>query len=727
VTATPKGNGLPERARDAAAFYLDRGRLPVPVRFQGKEPWDHAVNRLREGWEALRPGREDLDRLFPASTASNLGLLTGAPSGGLLDIDLDAAEAVTAAPYFLPTTGWVSGRQGRPCSHYWYVVGDPPAKASDEYRDLDRSMLLEVRSSGGQTVAPPGVHESGEAILWDTFTEPAAVDFKELRAAARALAAATLLARHWPRKGSRDEAAMALAGGLARCGWPAEDVSLFCRAVGVAAGDEESHARGKKARPTARKQEEGKPTTGWPRLAELLRGDGAAVVSRVKEWVGITLAFGGAGPASAVPPDIGLPLESPWPAPLAEEAFHGLAGEAVRVLEPVSESDPAALLLQLLVGFGSVVGSGPHFEVEEDRHGANEYLVLVGTTSKARKGSSWGRARKLLAATDPAWADERVQGGLSSGEGVVWAVRDRIVKRERCRENGPARYEEVEADPGVLDKRLLAFEPEFANVLKVSQRQGNTLSTVIRQAWDSGNLRTMTKNSPARSTGAHISIVGHITADELRRYLSETETANGFGNRFMFACVKRSKALPEGGNPDPQALADVQSRLAAAVVFARQAGVMGRDDEARELWGATYGELSDGRPGLTGALLGRAEAHVLRLALVYALLDRARAIAPPHLLAALAVWQFIEESVLHVFGDALGDPVADDLLRLLRACPDGLTRTDISAYLGRNLSADRIGRALGMLLQYGLAYRDQQQTGGRPSERWRATDRRRRG
>src|SRR5205823_2555764 len=101
----------------------------------------------------------------------------------------------------------------------------------------------------------------------------------------------------------------------------------------------------------------------------------------------------------------------------------------------------------------------------------------------------------------------------SSGEGLIWAVRDRIMKREKVKEKGEVSYVEVEADPGVSDKRLLVYEPEFANVLKQTERQGNTLSAILRQAWDGLDLRTLTKNSPARSTGAHVSLIGHITSD----------------------------------------------------------------------------------------------------------------------------------------------------------------------------------------------------------------------
>src|SRR5262249_29317402 len=179
-----------------------------------------------------------------------------------------------------------------------------------------------------------------------------------------------------------------------------------------------------------------------------------------------------------------------------------------------------------------------------------------------------------------------------------------------------------------------------ANVLKQTERLGNTVSVVLRQAWDGLDLRTLVKNSPARATGAHVSLVGHITADELRRYLTATETANGFGNRHLWICAKRSKQLPEGGRGDPDTWAAVLGEVAGALAFARTAGEVTRDEDARAIWHDVYGQLSEGRPGLAGALLARAEAHVMRLAMLYALLDRSPAIQGSHLMAALALWDY---------------------------------------------------------------------------------------
>jgi hypothetical protein len=257
-------------------------------------------------------------------------------------------------------------------------------------------------------------------------------------------------------------------------------------------------------------------------------------------------------------------------------------------------------------------------------------------------------------------------------------VRDPIVRRERVKEKRAIRYDEVEADPGVADKRLLVLESEFARVLKQTERQGNTLSPVVRAAWDGGDLSTLTKNAPARATAPHVSLIAHITAEELRRSLRATEAANGFANRFLFVCSRRSKLLPEGGDVEPSGMAALDQELAQALAFARAAGEVRRDDDARAVWHAIYGELSEGKAGLAGALLARGEAHVMRPALIYALLDRSPLIRRPHLLAALALWEYSERSIRFVWGDSLGDPIADELLRLLRCSAEGLTRTEIS-------------------------------------------------
>jgi hypothetical protein len=407
---------------------------------------------------------------------------------------------------------------------------------------------------------------------------------------------------------------------------------------------------------------------------------------------------------------------APWPE-LSDGALHGLAGKIVRTIEPYTEADPVAVLLQLLTMVGNLVGRTPSFPAEADRHYLNLFVCLVGETSKGRKGVSAGYPKRLLETVDAGWAQSRIMSGLSSGEGLIWYVRDPSYKQGK---DG----EEECIDAGEPDKRLLVLEPEFARVLRVLARDGNTLSAVIRHAWDDGTLQTMVSGrriAPVRAAGAHVSIIGHITVDELRRNLTETETSNGFANRFLWWCVRRSKLLPEGGLYPHEALAPFTPQLKAVVIAARKTGRMQRDEAARQRWAAIYEALSEGKPGLVGHVTARAEAQVLRLSCLYALLDQSPIVQVPHLEAALALWQYADASAAYIFGDALGDALADELLQMLRAAaPNGLTRTDLYNAFGRNKRSTLIQQALVGLLRHQLVTYTTETTVGRPIERWYA-------
>lgn len=152
-------------------------------------------------------------------------------------------------------------------------------------------------------------------------------------------------------------------------------------------------------------------------------------------------------------------------------------------------------------------------------------------------------------------------------------------------------------------KDCLVIEAEFATTLTVINREGNTLSGIIRQAWDDGDLSVLTRNTPLTATDANIGIVGHITQEELNRCLSEIQKANGFGNRFLYFLVSRSKVLPDGATPPDALMAKLAKDLKAAVQFARKAGRLKRDAEAKELWHAKYESLSEGRPWHAGSHL----------------------------------------------------------------------------------------------------------------------------
>ncbi len=428
----------------------------------------------------------------------------------------------------------------------------------------------------------------------------------------------------------------------------------------------------------------------------------------------------GASPATEEPPPV-KKVED-WPEPAAEEAFYGLAGDIVRTLEPHTEADPHALLADILTTFGMLVGLGPYFSVGLQRHELRVWPVIVGPTGHGRKGLSHA---EIMGVYVQAVEDfrKRLTTGLSTGEGLIAAVHDPIYRHEAIKESGRVTgYQEIEVDAGVEDKRLLVVESEFGRTLRALRREGNTLSPVMRQAWDHGDLKTMTKTK-VEATGAHVAIVAHITKEELLRQLDTTEAGSGFANRFFWIASRRSQLLPAGGRLPPDELNEIARKLREALAFAATVGEMRRDAAATDIWNAGYGELSQGKPGLFGAIVARSEAYVMRLACVYALLDKSGTVKAEHLMAALALWEYAERTVRYIFGDATGDATADTILRALRV-QGPMTQTGIyDGLFASNRSAERIAQALSLLAEAGLATAQTvEPTGkaGRPMTIWSA-------
>ena len=425
-----------------------------------------------------------------------------------------------------------------------------------------------------------------------------------------------------------------------------------------------------------------------------------------KEEVGKTIGSGlkaGKQNPRVIQTPLSLEVSAGWPAPPDEAAYHGLVGDFVRIVSPHTESDPVALLTQALLHLGNIMGRHAYFRVETDQHFANEFAVLVGRSSKSRKGTSAGHVRHLCREIDPDWVEHRIRTGLSTGEGLIYHVRD---AEEAC--------EDKYTDPGVVDKRLLAEEAEFASVLKVGSREGNTLSPIIRLAFDGRPLETLTRNNPIRATDTHISIIGHSVKEEITRYLTEVEYANGFANRFLWVAVKRSQLLPFGGNMDVRELEPIFSSLRAAAAYGGQDRELRRDPEADEYWASIYPELAADKTGLLGAITGRAEAHTMRLALIYALLDKCPDIKYGHLHAAHCLWQYSDRSAAYIFGsDTIGNSTADRILKNLMKTSDGMTLTEISQIFHNHVAKEELGHAVSLLVQQGRAVREKVTTVGR--------------
>ena len=382
-----------------------------------------------------------------------------------------------------------------------------------------------------------------------------------------------------------------------------------------------------------------------------------------------------------------------WPT-IDGAAFYGLPGEVVDAIGQHTEADPVALLVTYLTAFGAAVGRGPHAVADGAEHAGRLFAVLVGDTSKARKGTSWAQIRRVFVAADRTFTDDRILGGFGSGEALVDAV----------------------AADGA-DHRLLVIEPEWARILSVGKREGSTLSPLLRQAWDGDRLAVRSRGGGSvTADNAHVSVLGHVTAEELRAKLTDTEVANGYANRHLFVSVRRSKLLPSGGSLDDQAIADLGRRTKVALDGARKIGTLKRSPAAEERWTALYYEMAKDEPGgLLGAVIARDAAQVLRLSVLFALSSASALIDVSHIDAAWAVWQYCRKSAALIFGDASGSPVADKLIQALRdAGPDGLDGRQMDRVLGGHVSAGELRAALSLLDRRGLIVTRDEVTRGRP-------------
>jgi hypothetical protein len=368
---------------------------------------------------------------------------------------------------------------------------------------------------------------------------------------------------------------------------------------------------------------------------------------------------------------------------LSEAAKIGLPGRIVNTVDRYTEADPAAILMNILVMFGNVIGRSAYFKVEESRHHTNLFTSLVGPSGSGRKGQSLSTPRCLFQAVDPPWEKNQIVSGLSSGEGLIYKIRD-------------ANPNAIPPDSGATDKRLQVIEEEFAQALKVMKREGNILSPILRQAWDGKPLQPLTKNNQTHCAEPHISIIGQITPEELRRQLHEIEIANGFANRFIWFYVERSKLISNPQGVPPTLLHPLISELQTAVGFARTVRQMSRNSDAENLWGQVYQNLTDDRFGLFGIITQRAAAQVLRLSMIYALMDQANIITKPHLEAALALWEYSEQSVKMIFQDMTGDGNVDLVGRCGKTFKK-MTRTQIWTLIGRNNKKPEIDRIVEVL------------------------------
>jgi hypothetical protein len=336
--------------------------------------------------------------------------------------------------------------------------------------------------------------------------------------------------------------------------------------------------------------------------------------------------------------------------------MYGITGEIVRKAGKYCEAHPAGMYLDLLVSIGNIIGRHPHFKVGASKHFTNEFMIRVGNTSTARKGTGRDAINEPLQMIDGSWYTHRVMSGFGSGEAIVGLIAD--PKQQSVRDTKSGSGFKPIVVPGVDDKRLFIREGEAASIFQLAGKKESRADIILRDGWDGLPLKNIVKgktdgiSNSAMCMEPHISISGDTTRDELRRRMPDGADQNGFGNRFLYTFVYRTKMCPNGG---PQLdWSDEALRLHKTILFARTVGYVPLSKAAHKMWSRMYVEIENEvgeLPPLPQSMCARGVAHVRRLALIFALLDMKDVVDSEHLQAAKRLWDYCMNSARFIFSN----------------------------------------------------------------------------
>jgi DNA polymerase I-like protein with 3'-5' exonuclease and polymerase domains len=713
---------FPANTRAAAQFYLERGVVPIPVPYREK-------GAILDDWPDLRPTAADLDRLFPPGRPMNVGLLTGEPSGGLVDVDLDDPAALSAAARLLPATALVSGRAGMPRSHRWFVVENPPSKASCRYEDLDGKCLIELRSTGGQTVVPPSVHkDTGENIVWHDLGEPARVELKMLHRQVAEVATVALLSRHWPGRGGRNDAYLALAGALIRAGWEVERVERFVIALAEATGDEEASKRVAVVPATAEKIGTGQPVTGWPRLDEMV---GQEVVRRSRQWFGI------AGPAqtAAATKTRRIDPYRPFLIDALPEPLRRYCVEAAAALG----CDVAYVAVPALAVCGGLIGNRRRVRLKSGWTEPSVLWMAVVADSGTVKSPAHEKAVAPVWKIQRRWRSE--YNAANQEHAIAQQAAKTAAKSERsepppqpvlCRvlvsDTTVERLAEVldENPLGVLLSRD-ELNGWFSSFNQYKSKGGSDLANWL-EMHRAGQFAVDRKNLNRKTlfvSRAAVSVTGTIQPRVLARTMTAEHREAGLTARLLLAMPPKLKKTWTEADIDPTTEAAYAAMLDGLLNLQPDADddglpiprLIGLSPDAKQIWVEFYndwGEEQYAAEGDQAAAFAKIEGYAARLALVHHLVNRASTgtadepIAAESMTAGIALARWFAHEGQRVYA-TLGETEAETDTRRLVEWVERRGGTTTVRELQRSNShkypsAEDAERTLQRLVQAGLGY-----------------------
>ena len=409
--------------------------------------------------------------------------------------------------------------------------------------------------------------------------------------------------------------------------------------------------------------------------------------------------------------------------------YHNSIREIVEVSTLNNEAVPIAVAINVMTRFSALVGPMVHLQIGDEQRKLNEFVLMVGPSGLGKGASNHGPSRIYKATEEYLALDLEYQfqagkseglkeypflkvhsGGLSSGEGLAAALDD---------------GEGDGKTTATHDKRILIFEPEFANSMNMAQRSGNILMMVLRNAYDGVTIEPLTKRDKVRVSDPYVCLIAHITAKELTRHDQFDMLANnGMLNRFLILWQQpvREVAFPD---PIPQNLVDkMAKKLADRILFARhhshethwkkvrdQSIPVKLSKDAQAIWQKEYGHLLN-RPDCETVkiLTRRHRLHALILAALFALMDARTVIQPEDIHSALSWCEYSRQSVVYIF-NAVSDQINSEKLfslskkilyaiGVLNLKNNQCTCTDLYNWFQRKIKKQNLHAALEMLLNH---------------------------
>jgi len=400
--------------------------------------------------------------------------------------------------------------------------------------------------------------------------------------------------------------------------------------------------------------------------------------------------------------------------------FTGLLGEVARIASHNTEVNPVSAALSFLSFIGANVGRDTFLLINNTYHHPRLFTLHIGRSSRGGKGDSQQlthRIRKRIEALEPDLLGKTHTGGLSSGEGLAAMIHDG--------------YGETSA---IKDKRLWVVEGELANVLKKVAREGNVLSATLREMWDGSDIKPAVKTRPMGATDPHIGMHACITPTELSKTMSRGEIDNGFANRFLMIWAENIGCVPFPKASTDSIIDDLAELSIDVIKFAlgdypdrTNSKEMYLSDSARLFYGQVYRQYKMPLDNeLVAGLLARRAPYTIRLAMLFALMEKTRVIEESHLRAAAAWVEYATQTVRFIFHSERQTEKATEInknavkiLDFLEDKPAGCSASDINNFCFKgHVNSAKIKEALHYLLTENppLIISKKSTTGGRPKK-----------